>query len=147
MGNMTTIEAKAFVPAKDFALAKQGGFSGTARSADGDAPVDGALVRLYNAAGQAYRPEVEPYLVTRQDGSYVTYGLPDGTYYAELLVLEGAFAGVYLHGGPSCLEGQPYEPCQSATSGLPIVVAGGQPTGGVDFLVSNGDLLFKSGFE
>ncbi len=131
----------------NFLLLKAGGLSGRARSADADAPAAGATVYLYNSLGDFYRGENYQFLKTNNDGSYSTYGLPNGTYYALLSVTSGPFAGSHLYGGPSCLDGQPQGPCDPLSAGAPIVITNEQALSGIDFFVSDGDVLFKSGFE
>jgi hypothetical protein len=132
----------------NFVLAKAGGFSGKAKSADEGAPVAGAVLRIYDVNGIAYRSESVGFVTTGSDGTYATFGLPDGTYFAALLVDAEPYDGIHLHGGPSCIDGESFEPClHPDQSGAAIVIAGGQAQAQIDFFVSNGDVLFRSGYE
>ena len=113
-GTPVVLTAPGHAVTVDFALATEGRFTGTVRSADG-AVVHEALVDVYNASTSFVKA-----VTTGADGTYVVGGLPAGTYLAR--------AATKLYAGLPF----PTSDCRIA-SGTPITVNTGATTAGIDF--------------
>ena len=127
----------------DFALAKEGIFSGTVRRASDGSGIGGLHVHVYNAStslvttGTVFSP-----VTTGLDGTYSVAGLAAGTYFARVSIGSSSPIGGIdfipeLYGGRPCPRHVPVTDCRIA-SGAPIVVNAGATTSGIDFSLDAG---------
>ncbi len=127
----------------DFALAKEGIFSGTVRRASDASGIGGLHVHVYNAStslvttGTTFSP-----VTTGLDGTYSVGGLAAGTYFARVSFGSSSPTGGIdfipeLYGGLPCPRHVPVTDCRIA-SGTPIVVNAGATTSGIDLSLDAG---------
>ena len=128
-GTLVVVTVGATTAGIDFALAAGGQIGGTVTNAADGAPIPNVQVRINNAAGTFVGSAT-----TNASGTYLTAGLPAGTYYART-------------GSTLSFVDELYDnlPCTlsscTTTTGTPIVVTVGATTGGIDFaLVAAGQI-------
>ncbi len=127
----------------NFALAKEGVFTGTVRRASDGSGIGGLHVHVYNAStslvntGTSFSP-----VTTGLDGTYSVVGLSAGTYFAGVSIGSSSPTGGIdfipeLYGGLPCPRHVPVTDCRIA-SGAPIAVNAGATTSGIDFSLDAG---------
>jgi len=84
---------------------------------------------LFDANGDDYGPYL-PTIVTADDGSYALEGIPEGTYYLEVVDSSYPYSDYgQLYPGITCI----YENCPPVTTATPLEVSTGITHDGVDF--------------
>jgi hypothetical protein len=127
----------------DFALAREGIFTGTVRRASDGTGIGNLNLHVYNAStslvtiGTVFSP-----VTTGPDGTYSVGGLAAGTYFARVSIGSSSPTGGIdfipeIYGGPLCPRHVPVTDCRIA-SGAPIVVNAGATTSGIDFSLDAG---------
>ena len=113
----------------NFALVAGGQIGGTVTNAAGGAPIQDVQVRIRNAAGTFVGSAT-----TNAAGTYLTSGLPAGTYYVRTSSSLGFLDELY-NNLPCTLSN-----C-TVTTGTPVVVTVGATTAGINFaLVAGGQI-------
>ena len=127
----------------DFALAREGIFTGTVRRASDGSGIGGLHVHVYNASTSLVNTgtSLSP-VTTGLDGTYSVGGLSPGIYFARVSIGSSSPTGGIdfipeLYGGLPCPRHVPVTDCRIA-SGAPIVVNEGATTSGIDFSLDAG---------
>ena len=127
----------------DFALAREGIFTGTVRRASDGSGIGGLHVHVYNASTSLVNTgtSLSP-VTTGLDGTYSVGGLSPGIYFARVSIGSSSPTGGIdfipeLYGGLLCPRHVPVTDCRIA-SGAPIVVNEGATTSGIDFSLDAG---------
>jgi hypothetical protein len=141
-GSTITLAHDEDVSGIDFSLEDGASLSGHVR-AHADGPlVSGARILIFNEAGIEVRSADSPEFATREDGTFRTYALPDGTYYLGAIVQEGPWTGRYVLGIPQ----RQTQPLLPATSGTPLAIEDGASIEDAAFVLLPED-VFRDGFQ
>lgn len=125
----------------DFALPLGASISGVVRGLAGGMPLEGVAIRLHISAARPARYQDYEFK-TNANGQFQTYGLIDGSYYLEVVVPSGRFAGRYIYGAIHDSE-QPYPPI---SAGTPVLVESGNSVSGIE-IVLDPITVYGDGFE